>query len=154
MRTSSLSNAALAITLALSAACGRKSDPVPRPRTSPQVAEARWLSLRRLEVALPARDIAGSELVGVEQVRVYYMPLGAARPSAQEVLARNEVVLEKRRPDLPAPGRKLVLDLATSSALRAGWWWWRCAWATWWASPGTCCPGWIRGSEAGFRLSC
>lgn len=120
MRTSSLSNAALAITLALSAACGRKSDPVPRPRTSPQVAEARWLSLRRLEVALPARDIAGSELVGVEQVRVYYMPLGAARPSAQEVLARNEVVLEKRRPDLPAPGRKLVLDLANLQR-PAGW---------------------------------
>jgi hypothetical protein len=120
MRTSSLSNAALAITLALAAACGRKSDPVPRPRTSPQVAEAHWLTLRRLEVALPSRDIAGSDLVGVEQVRVYYMPLGAARPSAQEVLARNEVVLEKRRPDLPAPGRRLILDLANLQR-PAGW---------------------------------
>jgi len=113
MRTTSLPNAALAITLALGAAgCGRKSDPVPRPRTSPQVAEAHWLSLRRLEVTLPARDTAGSDLVGIEQVRVYFMPLGAARPQPQEVLARGEVVLEKRRPDLPAPGRKLVLDLA------------------------------------------
>ena len=121
MRTPSLSNAALAITLALApVACGRKGDPVPRARTSPQVAEARWLSLRRLEVTLPSRDTAGSDLVGIEQVRVYYMPLGAARPSAAEVLARNEVVLEKRRPDLPSPGKPLVLDLANLQR-PAGW---------------------------------
>lgn len=113
MRTPSLSNAALAFTLALStAACGRKGDPVPRSRTAPQVAEARWLTLRELEVTLPSYDTAGSGLVGVEAVRVYYVPVGAARPGAAEVLARNEVVLEKRRPDLPAPGKRLVLDLS------------------------------------------
>jgi hypothetical protein len=28
------------------------------------------------------------------------------------VLARDEVVLERRRPDLPAPGKRLVLDLS------------------------------------------
>lgn len=113
MRPPSLSNAALAFTLALSAAaCGRKGDPVPRPRTAPQRTAARWLDLRTLEVLLPSRDLSGSDLVGVEAVRVYFVPLGAARPSPAEVLARNEVVLEKRRPDLPAPGKGLRLDLS------------------------------------------
>lgn len=121
MRPPSLSNAALAFTLALAAAaCGRKGDPVPRPRTAPQATEARWRDLRTLEVTLPSRDISGSDLVGVEAVRVYYVPVGAARPTAQEVLARNEVVLEKRRPDLPAPGKGLVLDLANFQR-PAGW---------------------------------
>ncbi len=121
MRPPSLSNAALAFTLALAAAaCGRKGDPVPRPRTAPQATEARWRDLRTLEVTLPSRDISGSDLVGVEAVRVYYVPVGAARPTAQEVLARNEVVLEKRRPDLPAPGKALVLDLANFQR-PAGW---------------------------------
>jgi hypothetical protein len=121
MRPPSLSNAALAFTLALSAtACGRKGDPVPRPRTAPQVAEARWLDLRTLEVTLPSRDISDSELVGIEAVRVYYVGVGAARPSAQEVLGRNEVVLEKRRPDLPVPGKKLLVDLGNFQR-PAGW---------------------------------
>ncbi len=121
MRSSSLSNAALAFTLALSfAACGRKGDPVPRPRTAPQATDARWLDLRTLEVTLPSRDISGSDLVGVEAVRVYYVPVGAARPSAAEVLAANEVALEKRRPDLPSPGTRLVLDLANFQR-PAGW---------------------------------
>jgi hypothetical protein len=113
MRTLSLSNAALAFTLALGGAgCGRKGDPVPRSRTSPQAPAAAWETLRSLAVVLPSRDTAGSELVGLEQVRVYFMPLGAARPTAAEVLARDEVVLERRRPDLPAPGKRLVLDLS------------------------------------------
>jgi hypothetical protein len=107
MRPPSLSNGALAFTLALSAAaCGRKGDPVPRPRTEPQRTEARWADLRTLEVTLPVKDTAGSDLVGVE--------------AAQEILARDEVVLEKRRPDLPAPGRALRLDLSAFQR-PAGW---------------------------------
>lgn len=121
MRPPSLANGALAFTLALSAAaCGRKGDPVPRPRTEPQRTEARWADLRTLDVTLPVKDTAGSDLVGVEAVRVYYVPLGAARPTAQEILARDEVVLEKRRPDLPAPGRALRLDLSAFQR-PAGW---------------------------------
>jgi hypothetical protein len=49
--------------------------------------------------------------VGVEKVRIFYLPLGFSRPSAQEVLARGDVVLEQSRPDLPSPGGTLRLDL-------------------------------------------
>jgi hypothetical protein len=56
----------------------------------------------------------------VEQVRVYFLPVGLAQPSSQDVLAKGEVILERRRPDLPAPGGSLVLDLKEISR-PAGW---------------------------------
>jgi hypothetical protein len=71
----------------------------------------RWEKPRLLEVTLPERDVRGDSLVGLEAVRVYHLPLGSARPSPAEVLAKGEVVLEQRRPDLPAPGRRFFLDL-------------------------------------------
>jgi len=40
-----------------------------------------------------------------------YLPLGAARPTALEVIARGEVVLERSRPDLPEPGGLLNMDM-------------------------------------------
>jgi len=64
-----------------------------------------------LEVTLPTLDIKGNSLIGLEAVRVYHLPLGTARPTAAEVLARGEVVLEQRRPDLPSPGRSFRMDL-------------------------------------------
>lgn len=93
------------------AACGRKGDPIPRLRAAPGPCAVRWVSHRVLEVRLPTVDAQGNRLVGVEKVRVYYLPLGSARPSAAEVLARGEVVLERSRPDLPGPGEILTLDM-------------------------------------------
>ena len=112
MRPSSLSNAALAITLAfVTTACGRKADPIPRPRVEPQAPRVRFLNLRTLEVVLPDKDIRGGRLEGVEKVRLLYLPVGSARPLPAEVVSRGEVVLEQRRPDLPAPGKIVHLDL-------------------------------------------
>ena len=100
--------------------CGRKGDPIPRPRAEPQACSVHWTDLRVLEVKLPSEDIHGVELVGVEQVRVYFLPVGLAQPSPQDVLAKGEVILEKRRPDLPGPGGSLILDLKEISR-PAGW---------------------------------
>lgn len=60
---------------------------------------------------MPTADIRGNSLAGLEAVRVYHLPLGSARPSPAEVLAKGEVVLEQRRPDLPSPGKALRMDL-------------------------------------------
>lgn len=67
--------------------------------------------MRTVTVTLPTRDIRGSVLVGVEQLRVIYLPLGLARPTPEEVFSRGQVVLDRRRPDLPDPGGTVVLDL-------------------------------------------
>lgn len=112
MRPSSLSNAALAFTLAfVTTACGRKGDPIPRPRVEPKAPQVRFLNLRTLEVILPAQDMRGGALEGVEKVRLLYVPVGSARPLPAEVAGKGEVILEQRRPDLPAPGKKVRLDL-------------------------------------------
>jgi hypothetical protein len=58
--------------------------------------------------------------VGVEQVRVYFLPLGTSQPTPSEVATRGEVILEKRRPDLPDPGRNVMLDLQEITR-PAGW---------------------------------
>lgn len=111
----------ICLTLALgSTACGRRGDPIPRPRAQPAACTARWLDLRTLEIGLPVKDITGEDLVGVEKVRVYFLPVGVAEPTPGEVLGRGEVILEKRRPDLPAPGRTLRLDLREIKR-QAGW---------------------------------
>ncbi len=64
-----------------------------------------------LEITLPRQDLHGASLVGLEAVRVYHLPLGSARPSPAEVLAKGEVVLEQRRPDLPSPGKTFYMNL-------------------------------------------
>jgi hypothetical protein len=71
----------------------------------------RLVTLRRLAVTLPARDITGASLTGIERVRVYYLPLGAVQPGPAEVIAKGEIVMERSRPDLPGPGGTLELDL-------------------------------------------
>ena len=67
--------------------------------------------LRLVRLTLPAADMAGNPLAGVEVVRVLHLPLGLARPTPEEVFSRGEVVLERRRPDLPGPGESLLMDL-------------------------------------------
>jgi len=93
-------------------ACGRKRDPLPQARRSPQACTTRWVALRGLEIRLPRKDIQGGELVGLEAVRLYYQPMGAGRPTPGEMLERGEIILERRRPDLPPPGEILQLDLS------------------------------------------
>lgn len=112
MRSFSLANPLLAITLCILAVhCGRKGDPIPRPRAAAQASEARLEGLRKVRLVLPPKDINGDDLVGVELVRVIYLPLGLTKPTPEEVFSRGEVVLERRRPDLPGPGEGLVMDL-------------------------------------------
>lgn len=112
MRTLSLANPLLAITLTVSALqCGRKGDPIPRPRAAALPMEASLEGLRKVRLVLPTADVKGDSLVGVELVRVIYLPLGLTKPTPEEVFSRGEVVLERRRPDLPGPGQTLVMDL-------------------------------------------
>lgn len=107
-----LANPLLAITLSLLAVhCGRKGDPIPRPRAAAQAMDARLDGLRKVRLVLPSVDVKGDALVGVEVVRVIYLPLGLAKPTPEEVFSGGEVVLERRRPDLPGPGEELLLDL-------------------------------------------
>ncbi len=91
--------------------CGRKGDPIPHALTAPAACSAQWFSHRVLDVRLPSQDAQGEGLVGLERVRVYYLALGPARPSAAQVLAAGDVILERSRPDLPHPGGSLRLDL-------------------------------------------
>lgn len=112
MRSPRLANPLLAITLGLlTVHCGRKGDPIPRPRAAAQAMEARLEGLRKIRLVLPSADVNGVPLAGVESLRVVYLPLGLAKPSPDEVFGRGEVVLERRRPDLPGPGETLLLDL-------------------------------------------
>ncbi len=114
MRSSSLANPVLAITLSLLAIhCGRKGDPIPRPRAAAQAMEVHLEALRKLRMVLPLTDAKGTSLVGIESVRVLYLPLGLAKPTPEEVFSRGEVVLERRRPDLPGPGGTFVMDLGS-----------------------------------------
>lgn len=112
MRSPRLANPLLAITLGLlTVHCGRKGDPIPRPRAAAQAMEARLEGLRKIRLVLPSADVNGVPLAGVESLRVIYLPLGLAKPSPEDVFSRGEVVLERRRPDLSGPGETLLLDL-------------------------------------------
>ena len=71
-------------------------------------------------MVLPSADVNGEALAGVEIVRVLYLPLGLAKPTPEEVLTRGDVVLERRRPDLPGPGAEFTMDLK-SLQRPAGW---------------------------------
>jgi len=112
MRSNSLANPLLVFTLGLlGVCCGRKGDPIPHPRAAAKPMEARLDGLRNISLVLPYTDVKGDALVGVEVVRVLYLPLGLAKPTPDEVFSRGEVVLERRRPDLPGPGGRFVMDL-------------------------------------------
>ncbi len=113
MRTFRLANAGITFLLSLSfTACGRKGDPIPRPRAEPQAPEAHWVALRQLEVTLPFRDARGESLVGLEMLRVFYLPLSTVKPAPGTIVAKGEVVVERRRPNLPAPGKRMHLDMS------------------------------------------
>lgn len=116
-----LANPLLAITLCfLTVHCGRKGDPIPRPRAAALAVEVHQEGLRKIRLVLPSKDVHGDDLVGVEIVRVLFLPLGLAKPTPEEVFSRGEVVLERRRPDLPGPGKSLELDLKSLQRPR-GW---------------------------------
>ncbi len=112
MISSRLANPLIAITLCVPAIhCGRKGDPIPRPRAAAKAMVVQLEGLRRVRMVLPAADIKGDSLVGIDIVRVLYLPLSLTKPTSEEVFSRGEVVLERRRPDLPGPGESLTLDL-------------------------------------------
>jgi hypothetical protein len=112
MRSTRLASALLGITLsAMALHCGRKGDPIPRPRAAARAVEVQPDGLRKLRVVLPLADIHGNSLVGIEMVRIIYLPLGLTKPTPEEVFGRGEVVLERRRPDLPGPGGTFIMDL-------------------------------------------
>ncbi len=112
MSTLRLANPLLGITLCfLTVHCGRKGDPIPRPRAAAQAVVVQLEGLRKVRLVLPSKDVHGTDLAGVEIVRVLFLPLGLAKPTPEEVFSRGEVVLERRRPDLPGPGQSLDLDL-------------------------------------------
>jgi hypothetical protein len=114
MRSFSLANPMLAITLSVMVIrCGRKGDPIPRPRAAAQAMDVHLDGLRKLRMVLPLADAKGNSLVGIEIVRVIYLPLGLTKPTPEEVFSRGEVVLERRRPDLPGPGETFVMDLGS-----------------------------------------
>ena len=113
MRTFRLANVGIAFLLVLvNGACGRKGDPIPRPRANPQAPEAHWVALRQLEVTLPARDARGESLVGLEMLRIFYVPMSTVKPSAKDIVAKGEIVAERRRPNLPAPGKRMRIDMS------------------------------------------
>ncbi len=64
-------------------------------------------------MVLPMADVKGDSLVGIELVRIVYLPLGLTKPTPEDVFSRGEVVLERRRPDLPGPGGTFVMDMRT-----------------------------------------
>jgi hypothetical protein len=102
---------ALAAALLLTA-CGAKGPPVPRRRQPPAQCHVRATGLRAIEAVLPAEDVLGNRLSGLEAVRVYYLQLESSLPSPLDVFQRGEAVLELRQPDLPAPGRTVALGLS------------------------------------------
>ena len=108
LQATSLLCAALGL---LTLGCARKSDPIPRPLAQPAACTAHWVAHRVLEVDLPVADVKGKALVGVERVRIFYLPMGAARPTGPQILATGEVILERSRPDLPSPGRTLRVEM-------------------------------------------
>ena len=112
-----------ALTVLAMAACGSKGDPVPVQRLPPVACAVSAKGLRTLEVTLPTTDTGGRRLSGLETLRVFYLPLGPAFPSAQDVLeaiAQGKAVVEVRRPDLPGPGKTLKLDFSNLDR-PAGW---------------------------------
>jgi len=119
MRAFSLATPAALILCAV-CGCARKGDPVPAQPVPPKAPAVAWTSLRELAVTLPAEDASGGRLRGLDAVRVLYLPLGLARPTAADVAAHGEVVLERQRPALPSPGQ--VLDLHLQSLTRPSGW--------------------------------
>ena len=110
MRAFSLATPAALILCAV-CGCARKGDPVPAQPVPPLAPTASWASLRTLDVTLPEMDAQKEPLRGLDAVRVLYLPLGLSKPTAQDVFAKGEVVLERQRPGLPAPGQTFRLDL-------------------------------------------
>ena len=98
--------------------CGRKGDPLPRFKTRPAACLVRWISYRVLEVTLPDKDEFGHSLLGIDKVRVYYLPLNYDRPTGDAIIARGQVIMERSQPaiaDLKEPFRLDLKQLNYSS---------------------------------------
>jgi hypothetical protein len=92
--------------------CGAKGDPKPNQRHPPTPCAVRAIGIRTFEVTLPTEDVQGNRLSGFEAIRIYYLSLGAGYPSPMEVYQQGDAIMERRRPDIPGPGRTITVDLA------------------------------------------
>ena len=102
------------------AGCGAKGSPRPNQRHPPNSCIVRAIDTKTIEATLPTEDTQGNRLLGIEAVRVYYLPLGTSYPSPLGVFQQGEAILEHRRPDLPLPGKAIMLDLSNFGR-PAGW---------------------------------
>ncbi|MCL1908283.1 MAG: hypothetical protein FWG12_02820 [Holophagaceae bacterium] len=93
-------------------ACGAKGDPRPNQRRQPAICDVRAIDLRTIEVVLPTLDTQGNRLSGIEAIRIYYLSLSNSYPSPLEVFQHGEAILEQRRPNIPRPGKTIVLNLS------------------------------------------
>lgn len=112
-------------TVILAVGCGRKGDPIPRPRAAPAACDSDWQDGWRLSVTLPSTTVSGPDgntesLRGLNKVRVFYLPLSSSRPTAQDIAQRGEVILERGEPNLPSPGERVVLEF-TGQERGPGW---------------------------------
>ena len=75
---------------------------------------------RILEVTLPAKDAKGNALVGLEAVRVYYLPMSNARPSAASSISSPALVTaETKQVSANPSGSAQGWDPARSDLFRA-----------------------------------
>lgn len=91
--------------------CARKGDPIPKARLAPRSCQISLSNLRTLDVTLPTEDSGGGSLIAIESVRVYYLPMGVSRPTGLDVITKGDILLEKRRHDLPGPGKRFKISL-------------------------------------------
>ena len=91
--------------------CGKKGDPLPRTAAAPTACSAQWISHHILEVKLPKSDIAGDKLIGIDKLRIYYLPLEDIRPSCDDIMNRGQVIVEQSGFDLLKSNKALTLNL-------------------------------------------
>jgi len=95
----------------MSYGCGRKGDPIPRPIARPSVCSVRWSSCRVLDIQLPTKDEDGHNLIGVEKVRVYYVPMGYDRPTGDFIITSGQVIMEQSQKNVTNLRSQVRLDL-------------------------------------------
>jgi hypothetical protein len=91
--------------------CGRKGDPLPRTRVRPAACPVQWISHRILEIKIPFNDEFGNRLVGIEKVRIYYLPLSYDRPNGDLIITKGQVIIERKLPNVTSLGKSVKLDL-------------------------------------------
>ena len=100
--------------------CGRKGALLPHARTRPSACLVQWSSSRILDVKLPIADEFGRVIVGIEKVRVYYLPLERDRPTGGDIIARGQAVMEHSCQNVTSLNKIIKLNLRRFN-YPAGW---------------------------------